>query len=45
MSEPIDRDITHLLARAFDLAWKQYYGPDADAHFQKELRGPRLLNS
>jgi hypothetical protein len=27
-SEPVDRDLKPLLARAFDLAWEQYYGPD-----------------
>ena len=42
MSEPIDRDLTVLLARAFDLAWEQYYGPNGDAPLPEGIARPAL---
>jgi hypothetical protein len=42
MSEPIDRDLTLLLARAFDLAWEQYYGPNQDGPLPEEVARPAL---
>jgi hypothetical protein len=42
MSEPIDPEFTLLLARAFDLAWEQYYGPDYAGSFSEEIARPEL---
>lgn len=37
MSTLIDRDFKLLLARAFDLAWEQYYGPDSAGPLSPEI--------
>lgn len=42
MSEPIDPEFTLLLARAFDLAWEQYYGPDYAGSLSEEIARPEL---
>jgi hypothetical protein len=42
MSEPVDRDLTLLLARAFDLAWEQYYEADNDRALPEEVARPAL---
>jgi hypothetical protein len=42
MPEPIDQKSTLLLARAFDLAWEQYYGPDHDGPLSEEIARPAL---
>jgi hypothetical protein len=41
-SEPIHEDFTLLLARAFDLAWEQYYGPDHMGPLSEEVARPAL---
>ena len=45
MPEPIDDEFKLLLARAFDLAWEQFQGPDILALSPKTLHGLHLLNS
>jgi len=42
MSEPLDRDLTLLLACAFDLAWEQYYGPGRAGALSEEVARPAL---
>jgi hypothetical protein len=42
MFEPNDRELTLLLARAFDLAWEQYYGPNHDGALPEEIARPAL---
>jgi hypothetical protein len=42
MSEPSDQDLTLLLARAFDLAWEQYYGPNREGPLPEEIARPAL---
>jgi hypothetical protein len=42
MSEPVDRDLKLLLARAFDLAWEQYYGPECMGRLPEEVARPEL---
>ena len=42
MPQPTDRDRTLLLARAFDLAWEQYYGPGSEGPLAEEVARPAL---
>ena len=42
MVGPIDREFTLLLARAFDLAWQQYYGPEHAGTLAEEIARPAL---
>jgi hypothetical protein len=37
MSEPFDNEFKLLLARAFDLAWEQFYGPDNSGPLPKDI--------
>jgi hypothetical protein len=42
MSEPVDREFALLLARAFDLAWELYYGPENDGPLPPDTARPAL---
>lgn len=42
MSGPIDQEFSLLLARAFDLAWEEYYGPDYAGPLSEEIARPAL---
>ena len=42
MPQPADRDHTLLLARAFDLAWEQYYGPNSEGSLAQAVARPAL---
>ncbi len=42
MSESANQEFNLLLARAFDLAWEQYYGPDYMGSLSEEVARPEL---
>ena len=42
MAGPIDREFTLLLARAFDLAWQQYYGSEHAGALTADIARPAL---
>ena len=42
MAEPIDNEFKLLLARAFDLAWEQFYGPDNSGPLPEDVARPEL---
>lgn len=42
MAGPIDRAFKLLLARAFDLAWQQYYGPKHAGALDVDIARPAL---
>ena len=42
MAGPIDREFTLLLARAFDLAWQQYYGAEHAGALAEGIARPAL---
>lgn len=42
MSEPVDNEFKMLLARAFDLAWEQFYGPDNSGPLPEDIARPAL---
>ena len=42
MAGSIDREFMLLLARAFDLAWQQYHGPERVGALAEEIVRPAL---